>query len=93
MKLISETTIPKEEALQELRDLLSSWSRDGLRSEGEGFAYKRMLADLEDYNLSKIKTVPGGGNSLRAEGDTIERNENLLHLVNFDEGGYAVLSR
>lgn len=92
VEVISETTIPKEEALQELKNLLSSWSSDGLRSEGQGFAYKRMLADLENYNLSKIKTVPGGGNSLRAEGDTIERNENLLHLVNFDEGGYAVLS-
>lgn len=98
VEVLSETDIPKEEALENLADLLSPWCRSELRSGDNAYEkHARMLAQLTDYDLRKVKTIRSGHNlrsnseGSNSSGDH-KTSTQLMHLVNFDEGGYAVVS-
>lgn len=103
MEILSETEISREEALENLKGVLQSWCQSELRSGDEAYSiHSRMLAQLSDYDVRKVRTVTTNDHSMRSASKadnkqsssytSEEQDPRLMHLVNFDEGGYAVVS-
>lgn len=92
-EILSPSDIPAEEALQDLISTLEDWSENSLRS-AEGIKIARMLKSTRHTEVSAVKAVYTRDSSLRdASGRSNAKNSHrLMHLVNFDGGGYAVLS-
>lgn len=99
-----ETAITKAEAIEGLSSLLRSWCSSELRSGDTSYgSHARMLAQLSHYDPDQVQTVRSGLNTSTrsaAGADTYhdpqpeasEESTHILHLVNFDGGGYAVVS-
>lgn len=103
MENLSETEISREEALENLKGVLQSWCQSELRSGDEAYStHSRMLAQLTDYDVRKVRTVTTNDHSMRSASKadnkqsssytSEQQDPRLMHLVNFDEGGYAVVS-
>lgn len=103
MEVLSGTEISREEALENLKGVLQSWCQSELRSGDEAYSiHSRMLAQLSDYDVRKVRTVTTNDPNMRSASQadntksssytSEEQDPRLMHLVNFDGGGYAVVS-
>ncbi len=88
-------TISKEEAVDQLISTLKSWETADLRASGSS-KYSSFIRDLKSIDLNSVYTVTTcptlRSQSSNSSSPTSETREELVHLINFDDGGYAVAS-